>query len=68
MLPFGSHAPDGVHCKHKGLTMKTSETITLTAANDNPGGATSVTVTLTSLVAVMARAYVAESRSKGAKA
>ncbi len=48
--------------------MKTQLTTTLTAANDNPGGATSVTVTLTSLVAVMARAYVAENRSKGAKA
>ncbi len=48
--------------------MQTQQTTTLTAANDNPGGVTSVTVTLTSLVAVMARAYVAESRSKGVKA
>lgn len=48
--------------------MKTQHTTTLSAANANPGGATSVTVTLTSLVAVMARAYVAENRSKGVKA
>lgn len=42
--------------------MKTNETITMQAANDNPGGTTAITVTMASLVKVIARAYVAESR------
>ena len=49
--------------------MTTQETTTtLKAANDNPGGPTSVTVTLTSLVSVMARAYVAEIGAKAGRA
>jgi len=39
-----------------------SPTTRLTAANDNPGGATSVEVPLSAFVAVIARAYVAETR------
>ena len=42
--------------------MKTNETITMQAANVNPGGTTAITVTMASLVTVIARAYVAESR------
>lgn len=44
--------------------MKTQETVTMKAANDNPGGTTAITVTMASLVTVMARAYVAEARLK----
>lgn len=42
----------------------TPEKTTLVAANDNPGGKTSVEVTLESFVTVMAKAYVAETRKK----
>lgn len=39
---------------------------TLTAANDNPGGATTVTLSLSRFVTVMAKAYVAEAKAKAA--
>lgn len=42
--------------------MTTQDTMTLAAANDNPGGPTAVTVPMASLVSVIARAYVAERR------
>ncbi|MDO5644039.1 MAG: hypothetical protein Q4G26_16815 [Paracoccus sp. (in: a-proteobacteria)] len=49
--------------------MKNSnETITLEAANDNPGGATSATISMASLVKVMARAYVAQNQRKAGAA
>jgi hypothetical protein len=41
-----------------------SKKTTLVAANDNPGGKTSVEVTLESFVTIMAKAYVAETRKK----
>lgn len=41
---------------------KVFPTTRLTAANDNPGGATSVQVPLSAFVAVIAKAYVAEAR------
>ncbi|MCZ4262672.1 hypothetical protein O4G76_17690 [Limimaricola sp. G21655-S1] len=37
----------------------TTKPSTLTAANDNPGGATSTNIRLTAFVTVMAKAYVA---------
>ena len=42
--------------------------ITLTAANDNPGGSQSVEVALTSFVRLLARAYVDETRAKAGAA
>jgi len=39
-------------------------TRTFTAANDNPGGAKSVEVELSSFVTVMAKAYVAKTHAK----
>tara|TARA_R110002049_G_scaffold307265_1_gene507205 strand:- start:1717 stop:1866 length:150 start_codon:yes stop_codon:yes gene_type:complete len=43
---------------------KSTPTRTLTAANDNPGGATSVEMKLSSIVTVMAKAYVAKAQAK----
>ncbi|SPJ26458.1 hypothetical protein [Palleronia abyssalis] len=42
----------------------TTSSMTLTAANDNPGGTTSVEVQLSSFVTIIAKAYVAEARKK----
>lgn len=39
-------------------------TRTLTAANDNPGGASSIEMQLSSFVLVMAKAYVAKAQAK----
>ena len=41
-------------------------TRTLTAANDNPGGATSVEMHLSSFVTVIAKAYVARAKERSA--
>lgn len=54
--------PAGCISTERNHQMKTNETITMQAANDNPGGTTAITVTMASLVKVIARAYVAESR------
>ena len=46
--------------------MTTSSTCTLTAANDNPGGATSVEMQLSSFVTLIAKAYVARAKERSA--
>ncbi|MCF3595011.1 hypothetical protein LZG00_13505 [Rhodobacteraceae bacterium LMO-12] len=40
---------------------------TLTAANDNPGGEKSVEITLSNLVSVIAKAYVARTRKESSR-
>ena len=42
--------------------------ITMTAANDNPGGSQSTEIALTSFVRLLARAYVDETRAKAGAA
>ncbi len=42
------------------------QTQTLTAANDNPGGATRVEMQLSSFVRLIARAYVAQAKERSA--
>ncbi len=42
----------------------TTPTRTLTAANDNPGGARTAEMQLASFVTVIAKAYVAKSQAK----
>lgn len=47
-------------------TSTSTSTFTLTAANDNPGGATSVEMHLSSFVTLIARAYVARAKERSA--
>lgn len=42
----------------------TTQTLSLTAANDNPGGASSVEMHLSSFVTVLAKAYVARAQAR----
>ena len=48
----------------RGVLLPYLSAIPFTAANDNPGGAKSVEVELSSFVTVMAKAYVAKTHAK----
>lgn len=45
------------------MTKTNANSQVLTAANDNPGGATEITFSLSSFVTLMARAYVATDKT-----
>jgi len=53
----------GETLKDQLMTKTNAETQTLIAANDNPGGATEITVLLSSFVSLMARAHVATGKT-----
>lgn len=46
------------------MKIKQQNTETVTAANDNPGGSRTATVTLQDVATLMAQAYVAELKKK----